>query len=185
MYNAANNSSQSQQKSDLAATPGQTPATETARLDPNTAQAELGAPDARVSITRTDNKDANPLPHIDPERPTSASNDPVELADSKIVSVDSANMEASDSTIDTDRKGLDAKLDLSADQPNVIGTNATLVNNVATPARGLGGIDSRAEHNLPQIALKEGWHLIHQGSLEIQGRNGGRVEHLISIERIH
>jgi hypothetical protein len=130
------------------------------------------------------NNEGNPLPGIDRNSVTVQSGDPVERAKSRITSVDNANMEASDDTVDTDRKGLDAKRDLSPRRDNVVGTNATLVNNVPAPASGLGGIDSRAEGNRPSIYLREGWTMLYHGCVESSGRNGGRIEHLISIEHI-
>jgi hypothetical protein len=182
MYNADKNPSQSQQKKDLATTPGRTPAHETARADPSTIESELGAPDKHPPVTETDEKDPDPLPEIELDSIADNSADPVQRANPRIISVDSAGMDASDSTVDTDGKGLDARRGLSPRHDNVVGTNATLANSVTTPSSGLGGIDSRFEGNLPTIALRDGYKMIYHGCTETHDRNGGRVQHLISIE---
>jgi hypothetical protein len=183
MNNAENNPSQAKQNAIEADTPGTTPAQETARADPATLSAELGSPDKRKPVSSVDGDDPDPLPDIDLDGITVDSGDPVQRANSRIVSVDSANMGASDNTVDTDGKGLEAMRDEPLQRDNVIGSNATLINNVAAPAVGLGGVDSRPEGNLPQIALRAGWKMVYHGSTEEQGYNGGRVEHLISIVR--
>jgi hypothetical protein len=183
MNNAEGNPSQSQQNEIEAKTPGATPAQETARTNPATAEAELSHPDNSTPAADVKENDPDPLPEIDLDGITVDSGDPVQRANSRIVSVDSASMDASDNTVDTDGKGLEAMRDESPRHDNVIGTNATLANNVAAPATGLGGIDSRPEGNRPLVALRNGWELIYHGSEETQGRNGGRVEHLISIVR--
>jgi hypothetical protein len=156
MNNAESNPSQAQQKTQQATSPGTTPATETARIDPQTA---------------ADN------------RSTASSGDPVVRASSRIVSTDNANMEATDDTVDTDRKNLDAKRDLSPMHDNVVGSNATLDDSVATPAFGLGGIDSRSDGNRPSIALRPGWTMRHEGTMHLPTSNGGRTEHIIFIDR--
>jgi hypothetical protein len=45
-------------------------------------------------------------------------------------------MDASDNTVDTDGKGLEAMRGEPLQRDNVIGSNATLINNVAAPAVG-------------------------------------------------
>jgi hypothetical protein len=183
MNNAENNASQAEQNKIQSDTPGVTPAQETARADPATLESELGHPDKPKRVSESDENDPNPLPGIDLDSITVESGDPVQRANSRIVSVDSANMGASDNTVDTDGKGLEATRDQPSQRDNVIGSNATLINNVAAPVWGLGGIDSRPEGNRPQIALRQGWEMVYEGSTETQGHNGGRVEHLISIIR--
>jgi hypothetical protein len=183
MNNAENNPSQAKQNANEADTPGTTPAQETSRADPAKLSAELGSPDNQKPVSHVDEDDPDPLPDIDLDGITVDSGDPVQRANSRIVSVDSANMGASDNTVDTDAKGLEAMRGEPLQRDNVIGSNATLINNVAAPAVGLGGVDSRPERNLPQIALRAGWKMVYHGSTEEQGHNGGRVEHLISIVR--
>jgi hypothetical protein len=183
MNNAENNPSQSQQNKIEANTPAHTPAQETARADPKTMKAEMDHGNAQGTMTSVEAKDSDPLPGIDLDSITVESGDPVQRANSRIVSVDSANMDASDNTVDTDGKGLEAMRDQSVQHDNVIGSNATLVNNVMAPAVGLGGIDSRPEGNRPLIAVREGWEIVYEGSTETQNHNGGRVEHLISLVR--
>lgn len=185
MNNAENNPTQSQQNEIQARSPAGTPAQETSRANPATMAAEFGDDKAHHSVSESQGVDPDPMPGIDLNSITADTPDPVQRANSRIVSVDSANMDASDNTVDTDGKGLDAMRDRSPLHDNVVGTNATLVNNVATPAHGLGGIDSRSDGNRPQIALRAGWTMTYQGCTETTGVNGGRVEHLISIERSH
>jgi len=183
MNNAEANPTQSQQRDIQAKTPSETPATETARADPEVMARDHVGADAPPASYQADQTNRNPLPSIDLNASASASPDPLERAKSRIVSVDNANMEASDDTVDTDGKGLDAKRDLALQHDNVVGTNATLVNNVPAPAKGLGGIDSRPEGNRPSIQLRAGWQMHYDGCVETTTRNGGRVEHLISIVR--
>ncbi|MDR5851983.1 DUF3005 domain-containing protein [Caballeronia sp. LZ003] len=183
MNNAESNPTKSQQKEIQARTPSETPATETARADPQVMENEHAGKESPPASYA--NGESDPLPGIDLDSVTTQSADPIERAKSRVVSVDNANMEASDDTVDTDGKGLEAKRDLSPQHDNVIGTNATLVNNVPAPASGLGGIDSRAEGNRPVIHLREGWTMVYHGCVESADRNGGGVEHLISIEPIH
>ncbi|MDR5852059.1 DUF3005 domain-containing protein, partial [Caballeronia sp. LZ003] len=137
MNNAESNPTQSQQKEIQARTPSETPATETARADPQVMENEHAGKESPPASYA--NGESDPLPGIDLDSVTAQSADPIERAKSRVVSVDNANMEASDNTVDTDGKGLEAKRDLSPQHDNVIGTNATLVNNVPAPASGLGG----------------------------------------------
>jgi hypothetical protein len=182
MNNAESNPSQPQQKTQQATSPGTTPATETARIDPQTAAAELDPASVRKTPAPPSD-DPSPLPSIDDNRSTASSGDPVVRASSRIVSTDNANMEATDDTVDTDRKNLDAKRDLSPMHDNVVGSNATLDDSVATPAFGLGGIDSRSDGNRPSIALRPGWTMRHEGTMHLPTSNGGRTEHIIFIDR--
>jgi Protein of unknown function (DUF3005) len=183
MNNAESNPTQSQQRNIQARTPSETPATETARADPAVMAKDHVGADAPPASYQTGPANRNPQPSIDLNASTSASPDPLERAKSRTVSVDNANMEASDDTVDTDGKGLEAKRDLPLQHDNVVGTNATLVNNVPAPAKGLGGIDSRPQGYRPSIQLRAGWAMYYHGCVETTTRNGGRVEHLISIAR--
>ncbi len=185
MNNAENNPTQSQQNELQAKTPARTPAQETSRANPATIAAEFSDDKKQHGVSEIQGGDPDPLPAIDLDSVPVDTPDPVQRANSRIVSVDTANTDASDNTVDTDGKGLEAMRDQSPLHDNVVGTNATLVNSIAAPARGLGGIDSRREGNRPQIALRAGWTMTYQGCAETTGRNGGRVEHLISIERSH
>jgi Protein of unknown function (DUF3005) len=183
--NAENNPTQSQQNEIQAKSPVSTPAQETSRADPATIAAEFRHGNKQRAVSRIQSYDPDPMPEIDLDSITADTPDPVQRANSRIVSVDSASMDASDNTVDTDGKGLEAMKGGSPMQDNAVGTNATLVNNIAAPSRGLGGIDSRPEGNLPQIALRHGWTMTYQGCTETAGRNGGQMEHLISIERLN
>ncbi|WP_371884316.1 DUF3005 domain-containing protein [Caballeronia sp. S22] len=183
MNNAESSPSQAQQREIQAKTRSTTPATETARTDPDVMSRDHVGSSTPPTSYQTGARDPDPLPPIDLDASTPASPDPLEGAKSRIVSVDSANMEASDDTVDTDGKGLEAKQDLPIQHDNVVGTKATLVNHVPAPAMGLGGIDSRPEGNRPSIQLRAGWTMDYHGYVETPTRNGGRVAHLISIAR--
>ena len=93
-------------------------------------------------------------------------------------------MAASDDTVDTDGKGLEARRDASMWQDNVIYSNATLENNIPVRPQGLVNLDSRPGGNLPVIATRQGWRVVYLGSVDIKERNGSRGEHVFSLERI-
>jgi hypothetical protein len=183
MQNADKNPSQSQQMEMAAKSPAKTPAAGTASPDAATQAKEFGSAKHALSAEAHGATAASPLPAIDVELETSHSADPVERANSRIVSVDNANMEATDNTVDTDAKGLEARHDRSVWHDNVISSNATLENNVPAPAAGLGGIDSRPTGNLPAIAALHGYRVVYCGVVYQQQVNGSRAEHLIRIER--
>jgi hypothetical protein len=92
-------------------------------------------------------------------------------------------MAASDNTVDTDGKGLEAKRDPSPWQDNVIYSDATLENNIPVRPEGLVDLDSRRGGNLPVVATREGWRVAYHGTVEIKERNGSRAEQVISLER--
>ena len=110
--------------------------------------------------------------------------DPVARANAHIVSVDNAGMAASDDTVDTDGKGLEARRDASPWQDNVISSNATLDNNVFVPPDGLVDLDSRPGGNVPLVATREGWCVAYHGTVDIKERNGSRAEQVFSLERV-
>ncbi|MCG1041606.1 DUF3005 domain-containing protein [Mycetohabitans sp. B8] len=74
---------------------------------------------------------------------------------------DLRNNDATDNTVDTDGKNAEAK----KTGPNIqaIVSQATLDNAVPTPARGLGGFDSRVGGELPLIALRDNYELVDHG----------------------
>ncbi|MBT2794683.1 DUF3005 domain-containing protein [Paraburkholderia strydomiana] len=184
MQNAESNVGQAQQNEMAARSPAHTPATGSASPDAETLAREFGSTKTAGSAEPTPGpKTSDPLPPVDLDSQTSDSEDPLERARSRIVSVDVANTGSSDNTVDTDGKGLEAKRDLPAWHDNVISSNATLENNVPTPAAGLGGIDSRAGGSLPLIAARSGWRVVHCGTVHTEERNGSRVEHVIEFHR--
>ncbi|AOI73012.1 2-oxoglutarate dehydrogenase [Burkholderia ubonensis] len=124
------------------------------------------------------------LPPIDVDARTSESGDPVRRAASRIVTLDNANMAATDNTVDVDGKGMEARQGASKWQDNVIYSNASLDDSVDTPDEGLGGFESRPEGSLPQIAPRDGWRVRHVGVVEIEHGDGTRVEHVIRLERV-
>jgi hypothetical protein len=93
-------------------------------------------------------------------------------------------MDATDNTVDTDGKSLEAKRDASVWHDNVITSNATLDNNVPTPAAGLGGVDSRPGGNLPEVRARDGYRVVYCGTVYREALNGTRGEQMIRFERI-
>jgi hypothetical protein len=184
MQNAASNPSQAQQNEIAARSPVHTPATGTASPDAQTLAKEFGSSKTAGSAEPTHGpKTANPLPDVDLDTYTSRSEDPLKRASSRTVSVDVANTASSDNTVDTDGKIQDARRDLPAEHDNVISSNATLENSVATPAFGLGGIDSRAGGGQPRVATLPGWRVVHCGTVSAAERSHTRIERLIKLER--
>jgi hypothetical protein len=184
MQNAESNLGQAKQNEIAARSPVHTPAAGSASPDARTQATEFGGTGtAGAAEPAPGSKTANPLPQVDLDSYTSRSEDPLERARSRIVSVDVANSGAADSTVDTDGKTLEAKRDAPVRHDNVISSNATLENHVAAPASGLGGIDSRPWGSLPQVATLPGWRVVHCGTVYTEELNGSRVEHLIRLER--
>lgn len=87
--------------------------------------------------------------------------DPVQSAHPR--GTDLRNNDATDNTVDTDGKNAEAK----KTSPNIqaIVSQATLDNAVPTPARGLGGFDSRVGGELPPIALRDSYELVDHGAV--------------------
>jgi hypothetical protein len=183
MQNAEQNPTQEQQNEMAAKSPVHTPATGTAAPDAHTQAQEFGSSSHAGAAEPTGRGNrAGGLPPIDLDAQTVDSADPVQRANSRVVSLDTANSASTDNTVDTDGKGLEAKRGLSPWHDNVISSNATLENNVRAPATGLGGIDSRVGGNLPLIATREGWRVQYLGTVYIQRTNGSLAEHVIRLD---
>ena len=184
MNNAESNPTQGQQNASSAQSPSKEPAHETGRADPKKMERDFeknpGAgtpPDAETA------RNPNPLPHVEAERAAEPHPDPVQAASSRVVSADTAGTQASDSTIDTDGKGAEAKRDHGPLRDNTIHSNAAAEDHVPTSPVGLGGIDSRAEGNLVRIALQPGWHVVDLGSRSYTGFNGARGARHFKLEQ--
>jgi hypothetical protein len=186
MQNAESNPGQAQQNEIAARSPAHTPAAGTASPDARTQAREFGSRSAAGSAEPTHSQqDKRPsvLPDIDLDAYTSSSPDPVQKANSRNVSVDVANTAASDSTVDTDGKSLEARRHQSVWHDNVISSNDTLENCVAAPARALA-VDSRESGNLPMIACRPGWRMVYCETAYDAQMSGSRAEHVIRLERI-
>ncbi|MCG1017707.1 MULTISPECIES: DUF3005 domain-containing protein [Burkholderiaceae] len=85
--------------------------------------------------------------------------DPVQAAHPR--GTDLLNNDATDNTVDTDGKNAEAKK--TGQNIQAIVSQATLDNAVPTPARGLGGFDSRVGGELPLIALRDSYELVDHG----------------------
>jgi hypothetical protein len=184
VQNSEGNPSQTQQNAMAARSPAKTPAAGTASPDAATLAKEFGNTQQAGSAEAFNVKGVIPLPAIEVRLETSDSADPLERAKSRIVSVDNAGMAASDNTVDTDGKSLEARRNQGDWHDKVVGSNATLENSVITPATGLGGIDSRKNGNVPQVAARAGHRIAYRGIEYRSEVNGSRAEHLITIERI-
>ena len=109
--------------------------------------------------------------------------DPVQQASQRIRSVDTAGTEASDNTVDTDGKSLEAAKDPSQWQDNVIYSNASLTN--AHPDdhdSSIAGIDSRPSQGQPTVATAAGHKVVHKGVVDETVRNGTRAARRFSLE---
>lgn len=116
--------------------------------------------------------------------PDSPRDDPLARASRRIRSVDAAGAEASDNTIDTDGKGLEAAKSPSQWQDNVIYSNASLENSrpEPDPAAPIAGIDSRPNQGRPTIATEPGQHVVMRGVVDETARNGTRAAQRFSLE---
>lgn len=116
--------------------------------------------------------------------PTPPEDDPVLRASRRIRSVDAAGTEASDDTIDTDGKGLEAAKDLSLWQDNVIYSNASLVNTnpEPDPEAPIAGVDSRPSQGHPTVATEAGHRIVLRGVVDETVRNGTRAAQRFSLE---
>ncbi|RQS58412.1 DUF3005 domain-containing protein [Burkholderia sp. Bp8963] len=124
------------------------------------------------------------LPPIDVDTYASDSGDPVRRAASRIVTLDNANMAATDNAVDVDGKGMEARQDASKWHDNVIYSNASLDDSVDTLDEGLGGFESRPDGNLPLVSARPGWRVCHVRTVDISHGDGKRTEHVIRFERI-
>ncbi|WP_082228685.1 DUF3005 domain-containing protein, partial [Ralstonia solanacearum] len=105
----------------------------------------------------------------------SRTDDPVRRAARRIRSVDAAGTEASDDTIDTDGKGLEAARNSSPWQDNVIFSNATAANHLPESDPNLAGVDSRPGHGGLLIATAPGHAVTYQGTITVATRTGTRT----------
>lgn len=183
MQNAEGNPTQAQQNEIAAKSPVKTPAAGIASPDVATLEREFGSAKEARSAEPHEVRNVTPLPAIDLEPETVDTADPVARAASRIVSVDSAGMAASDSTVDTDGKTAEARRALPEWHDNTIWSNATPENYVPTPAWGLAGFDSRATGSLPAIAPQAGYRVVFVRRTYEQRINGSRGEQLIRFER--
>lgn len=111
--------------------------------------------------------DDTPPPEPGPDAPAAHArrdDDPVRLAARRIRSVDAAGTEASDDTIDTDGKGLEAARDRSPWQDNVIFSNATAANHLPENDPDLAGVDSRTGHGGLLITTAPGHAVTYEGT---------------------
>jgi hypothetical protein len=104
MQNAEGNPSQAQQNRMAAKSPAKTPATGTSSPDAATQAVEFGRTSHVGSAEAPDVKNADPLPSIKIDNLTRNGATRVQRANSRIVSVDSAGMDATDDTVDSDAK---------------------------------------------------------------------------------
>lgn len=183
MQNAEGNPSQSQQKQMAAKSPAKTPAAGDSP-DAATQAKEFGQTRHAGSAEPTSSSDKSTLPSVDVDKVTRDTEDPVQRANSRIVSVDSAGMDATDNTVDTDGKSLEAKRDASVWHDNVVTSNATLDNAISTPDDGLGGVDSRQTGNLPEVRARDGYRVVYCGTVYREESNGTKAEQMIRFERI-
>lgn len=180
--NAQNNPTQAQQNEIAAKSPAKTPAAGD-MPDAKTQAREFSKTKGATSAESVAAKEPAPLPSIEHGAKDADSPDPVARANARITSVDNAGMAASDNTVDTDGKGLEARRDQSMWQDNVINSNATLENNVPVPPDGLVDLDSRPGGNVPVVATRAGWRVAYHGTIDVQQRNGSRAEQVFSLER--
>lgn len=181
MENAQNNPTQGQQNEIAAKSPAKTPAAGD-MPDAATQGREFGKTKHATSAESVAAKDPAPLPSIEHGTKDADSPDPVARANARIVSVDNAGMAASDDTVDTDGKGLEARRDASMWQDNVINSNASLENNIPAPPEGLVDLDSRPGGNVPLIATRDGWRVAYHGTVDVKQRDGTRAEQVFTLE---
>ncbi|WP_306715604.1 DUF3005 domain-containing protein [Burkholderia dolosa] len=181
MQNAESNPTPKQQREQIAKSPVKTPAAgdmpDAATQAAETAQRPL-SPEAVAGKMPTG------LPPIDTDARAGDSGDPVRRAAARIVTIDNANMAATDNTVDVDGKGMEARTGATEWHDNVIYSNASLDESVRTPAAGLGGIESRPGGNAPLIGTRPGWRVRHVGEVDVEHGDTARAEHVIRFERI-
>ncbi len=182
---AEGNPTQGQQNEMAAKSPAKTPATGTASPDAKTQAREFGQTKGATSAEAVAAKNPAPLPPIEHEASQEEpSGDPVERAKARVVSVDNAGMAASDDTVDTDGKGLEARREESQWHDNIIYSDATTENSLPVPAEGLVDLDTRPGGTMPVIATREGWRVERRGIVDINGVQGVRGEQVFSLERV-
>jgi len=184
MQNAEGNPTQAQQNDMAAKSPAKTPATGSASPDAATQAKEFSSTQNAGSAKPKPRNERSPQPSNEGKQtPTRDSGDPVQRAASRIVGVDTQGMGSTDDTVDADAKSIEARRDLSAWHDNVITSNATLENNVPTPAAGLGGFDSRITGNLPAILPRPGWRVVVTETVYDEQVNGSRASRVFRLER--
>ena len=181
--NAQNNPTQAQQNEIAAKSPVKTPAAGGQMPDAKTQGKEFQKPKYATATSWVGAKEPAPLPPIEHRTDDAQCDDPVKRANARTVSVDNKAMAATDDTVDTDGKGLEARRDASMWQDNVINSNATLENNIPVPPEGLVDLDSRPGGNVPIIATREGWRVAYHGTVDVRERNGSRAEQVFTLER--
>ncbi len=105
-------------------------------------------------------------------------------ARSRIVSHDTAGTQATDSTVDTDGKGREAKRERTPRHDNFVNSNASLDEHVPTSPIGIGGIDSRTEGPGIRIAARLGWRVVDLGTSVRTDMNGPRASRHIRFEPV-
>jgi hypothetical protein len=184
VQNAEGNPTQTQQNEMAAKSPANAPAAGAASPDSKALAQEIGSTKHATSAEAIAAKEPAPLPAINREASIPPTGDPVARANARIVSVDNACMAATDDTVDTDGKGLEARRDASQWQDNIVYSDATLDNSLAVPPEGLVTLDTRPGGPMPVIATRPGWRVERRGLVDIANRNGGRGEQVFSLERV-
>jgi Protein of unknown function (DUF3005) len=184
VQNAEGNLTQAQQNEMAAKSPAKTPAAGTASPDAQTQAREFGSKKHATLTEAIAAKDPAPLPAIDREASAQSTRDPVQRAKARIISVDNAAMAASDDTVDTDGKGLEARRDPSPWHDNVIYSDATLDNSMPGPPEGLVDLDTRPGGAMPLIAARKGWRVERNGVVEVRAPGGAHREVVFTLERI-
>ncbi|CAN7611677.1 DUF3005 domain-containing protein [Trinickia sp. LjRoot230] len=183
MQSNEHNPTQGQQKEMAAKSPAKTPAAGSAAPDAQTQARKFGSTKHAGAAQPVQTKEPAPLPPVR-RAEIPATDDPLARAKARIVSVDVAGMAASDDTVDTDGKGLEARRGASQWQDNVIYSNATLDNNIPVPTEGLVNLDTRSGGTMPVIAARPGWQITKLGTVDIAQHNGTRAERLFTLDRI-
>ena len=183
MENNESNPTQGQQKEIAAKSPAKTPAAGSVAPDAATQAREFGSTRHATSAQSVAAKEPAPLPPLH-RQASEDTGDPVARANARIHSVDNAGMAATDDTVDTDGKGLEARRGASQWQDNVIYSNATLDNSIPVPAGGLVDLDSRMGGTMPVIATWAGWQVTPRVTVAVPGRHDSHAEQVFTLERI-
>ncbi len=183
MNDAQANPTQGQQNAASSRSPSKEPAHETALADAeNMARDFASHPGAGAPADPAVERNPDPLPDVDPGLESKPHPDPLVVARSRIVSVDTHGTAASDGTVDTDGKAREARRHQGLRRDNQVHSNAVLDDHVPTPPDGLGGIDSRAGGNLVRLALAPGWRVVDLGPTVHEGLNGSRGARRFRLE---
>ncbi|MCG1053868.1 DUF3005 domain-containing protein [Mycetohabitans sp. B5] len=151
------NPPQPEQRRQAAESPLKKPETETARAQVNDIERASSGKEAGLgNMQSTSSPGAT---SCEPRAGIDDPADPVQAAHPR--GTDLLNNDATDNTVDTDGKNAEAKK--TGRNIQAIVSQATLDNAVSTPARGLGGFDSRVGGELPLIALRDSYELIDHG----------------------